>query len=158
MAAANWPHTGNDTLTYFRGRQADMTIRLSEQISDTDTYLSLRAAGGLSSYDRDAADIGLKNSLYSVMLLDQDRTIGMGRLVGDGGCFVQVADIIVHPDFQGRGLGKKIMEALTSFIETRLPPSIYVSLIADVPANHLYEQFGFRETAPSSLGMARRGR
>lgn len=135
-----------------------MTIRLTGQTPDTDTYLSLRAAGGLSSYDRDAADIGLKNSLHSVMLFDKDRPIGMGRLVGDGGCFVQVTDVVVLPDYQGRGLGKEIMSALTAFIETRLPPSVYVSLIADVPANHLYEQFGFRETAPRSVGMARRGR
>ncbi|MFN3249718.1 GNAT family N-acetyltransferase [Roseibium album] len=135
-----------------------MTIRLTGQTPDTDTYLSLRAAGGLSSYDRDAADIGLKNSLHSVMLFDKDRPIGMGRLVGDGGCFVQVTDVVVLPDYQGRGLGKEIMSALTAFIETRLPRSVYVSLIADVPANHLYEQFGFRETAPRSVGMARRGR
>ncbi|MBG6163284.1 ribosomal protein S18 acetylase RimI-like enzyme [Labrenzia sp. EL_195] len=135
-----------------------MTIRLTGQTPDTDTYLSLRAAGGLSSYDRNAADIGLKNSLHSVMLFDKDRPIGMGRLVGDGGCFVQVTDVVVLPDYQGRGLGKEIMSALTAFIETRLPPSAYVSLIADVPANHLYEQFGFRETAPRSVSMARRGR
>lgn len=135
-----------------------MTIRLIEQTPDTDTYLNLRAAAGLSSYASEAADIGLKNSLHSVMLFDKDRPIGMGRLVGDGGCFVQVTDIIVLPDYQGRGLGKKIMEALTSFIETRLPPSVYVSLIADVPANHLYEKFGFRETAPRAVGMARRSR
>jgi len=135
-----------------------MTIRLTGQTPDTGTYLSLRAAGGLSSYDRDAADIGLKNSLHSVMLFDKDQPIGMGRLVGDGGCFVQVTDVVVHPDYQGRGLGKEIMSALSAFIETRLPPSVYVSLIADVPANHLYEQFGFRETAPRSVGMARRGR
>ncbi|MFN7125708.1 MAG: GNAT family N-acetyltransferase, partial [Allorhizobium sp.] len=41
------------------------------------------------------------------------------------------------------------------FIAT-LPKSAYVSLIADVPANRLYSQFGFDETAPRSVGMARR--
>ena len=42
------------------------------------------------------------------------------------------------------------MAALTRVhIETELPASAYVSLIADVPANRLYEQFGFKETAPA---------
>lgn len=138
--------------------ETDMTISVIAKTPDPDTYLALRAAGGLSPYERQAAETGLKNSLYSVMLIDGETAVGMGRLVGDGGLFVQVTDIVVHPDYQGRGLGQKIMAALVNHIETALPPSIYVSLIADVPANRLYEKFGFRETAPSSLGMARRGR
>ncbi|MEO0980666.1 MAG: GNAT family N-acetyltransferase [Pseudomonadota bacterium] len=135
-----------------------MTISVIEKTPDPDTYLALRAAGGLSPYEWQAAETGLKNSLFSVMLFDGETAVGMGRLVGDGGLFVQVTDIVVHPDYQGQGLGQKVMTALVTHIETELPPSIYVSLIADVPANRLYEKFGFRETAPSSLGMARRGR
>ncbi|GAB2186312.1 GNAT family N-acetyltransferase [Roseibium sp. LAB1] len=133
-----------------------MTITLKTQVPDVDTYLRLRVESGLSGYGREAAEIGLKNSLYCVMLLDDDQAIGMGRLIGDGGCFVQVTDIAVLPDYQGRGLGKRIMAALTTYIESTFPPSTYVSLIADVPANALYAQFGFEETAPGSLGMARR--
>ena len=48
------------------------------------------------------------------------------------------------------------MSALTDYIANNLPASAYVSLIADVPANKLYEKFGFKETAPRSLAMARR--
>ncbi|WP_298812227.1 GNAT family N-acetyltransferase [uncultured Roseibium sp.] len=133
-----------------------MTIELVSQVPDVDTYLELRANGGLSGYDRKAAEIGLRNSLFSVLLLDEGTPIGMGRLIGDGGCFVQVTDIVVLPGYQGRGLGKRIMAALTEFIESELPPTTYVSLIADVPANKLYQQFGFHETAPASVGMSRR--
>lgn len=49
-----------------------------------------------------------------------------------------------------------IMAALTNHIENQLPKTAYVSLIADVPANRLYRQFGFAETAPRSVGMARK--
>jgi len=135
-----------------------MTIDLKPQIPDTDTYLMLREGAGLSGYDRGAADLGLKNSLFGVMLFDGDAPVGMGRLIGDGGLFVQVTDIAVLPNYQGQGLGKTIMAALTRFIETELPASVYVSLIADLPANRLYAQFSFRETAPRSVGMSRRGR
>jgi len=135
-----------------------MTIILKPQVPDIDTYLHLRVESGLSGYGRDAAEIGLKNSLYSVMVFDGDEPVGMGRLIGDGGCFVQVTDIAVLPDYQGKGLGNKIMAALTAYIETDLPASVYVSLIADRPADRLYAQYGFRETAPRSIGMSRRGR
>ena len=75
-----------------------MTISLKTQVPDVDTYLRLRVDSGLSGYGRDAAEIGLKNSLFCVMLYDGDEAIGMGRLIGDGGCFVQVTDIAVLPD------------------------------------------------------------
>ncbi|MHA7775501.1 GNAT family N-acetyltransferase [Roseibium sp. M-1] len=133
-----------------------MTITLKPQVPDIDTYLNLRVSSGLSGYGRDAVEIGLKNSLYSVMLFDGSEAIGMGRLIGDGGCFIQVTDIAVLPAYQGQGLGKRIMAALTAHIESAFPSSAYVSLIADVPANALYAQFGFAETAPRSLGMSRR--
>ena len=133
-----------------------MTITLKAQVPDIDTYLRLRVNSGLSGYGRDAAEIGLKNSLYAVMLFEGDEAIGMGRLIGDGGCFIQVTDIAVLPAYQGQGLGKRIMTALTEYIESAFPASTYVSLIADIPANALYAQFGFVETAPVSLGMSRR--
>ncbi len=65
-------------------------------------------------------------------------------------------DIAVDPAHQGRGLAKAIMDSLMSHVKNELPDSAYVSLIADVPANRLYEKFGFKETAPRSLGMAYR--
>ena len=98
----------------------------------------------------------LAGTIFAVVLRRGGTAIGMGRLIGDGGCFFQIVDIAVDPSCQGRGLGKVIMGALMAFVTEQLPESAYVSLIADVPANRLYEQFGFAETAPRSLGMARR--
>jgi len=119
-------------------------------------YLHLRAVAGLSPFTKAAASKGLEGTVYSVLVLHDGSAIGMGRLIGDGGCFFQVVDIAVEPQHQGRGLGKAIMSAIMNYVNTELPSSAYVSLIADVPANKLYEQFGFNETAPRSLGMAYR--
>ncbi len=119
-------------------------------------YLRLRSVAGLSAFSEEAAGKGLAGTLYSVVIEHEGAAIGMGRLIGDGGCFVQVVDIAVDPRHQGQGLGNAIMSALTGFITDNLPPSTYVSLIADVPANRLYEKFGFKDTAPRSVGMARR--
>ncbi|MDZ4393858.1 GNAT family N-acetyltransferase [Cypionkella sp.] len=119
-------------------------------------YLRLRALAGLSAFSEEAATKGLAGTLFSVVVEHENSAVGMGRLIGDGGCFVQVVDIAVDPRFQGQGLGKAIMSALTDYIANSLPASAYVSLIADVPAHKLYEKFGFKETAPRSLGMARR--
>lgn len=119
-------------------------------------YLHLRAVAGLSAFSEEAAILGLKGTVFAAVVLHEDTAIGMGRLIGDGGCFFQVVDIAVDPQYQGRGLGKVIMKTIMHYVNTELPASVYVSLIADVPANKLYEKFGFQETAPRSLGMAYR--
>lgn len=128
------------------------TTRLS--IPDAATYCHLRSVSGLSPKTAEAAARGLPNSLFAVQVLQGDEIVGMGRIIGDGGCFYQVVDIAVLPAHQGRGLGKLIMREIMRYIEQQVPASAYVSLIADGQAQQLYAQFGFTHTAPKSMGMA----
>ncbi|MEG0885961.1 MAG: GNAT family N-acetyltransferase [Janthinobacterium sp.] len=118
------------------------------------TYQHLRVAAGMSAKSTVAAAKGLPNSLFAVQILHGDEVVGMGRIIGDGGCFYQVTDIAVLPAHQGKGLGKRILGEIMQFIETQVPQSAYVSLIADGQAQDLYAQFGFKHTAPASVGMA----
>lgn len=129
--------------------------RIEHRVPHVDDYLTLRRKAGLSPFSREAAERGLPNSIFAVCLMHGEETVGMGRIIGDGGCFFQVTDIAILPAHQGRGLAKWIMQALTDCINEALPKTAYVSLIADVPANRLYQQFGFAETAPRSVGMSR---
>ena len=121
--------------------------------SDAD-YRRLREQAGMSPKSAEAAARGLPNSLFAVQIVHAGDTIGMGRVIGDGGCFYQVVDIAVLPAHQGRGLGKVIMREISSWIESEVPESAYVSLIADGQAHALYAQYGFEPTAPRSIGMA----
>jgi hypothetical protein len=45
---------------------------------------------------------------------------------------------------------------LLDAIRRNSPPGAYVNLLADAPGRRLYERHGFRETAPTSIGMAMR--
>jgi ribosomal protein S18 acetylase RimI-like enzyme len=108
---------------------------------------------GLSPKTRQAAERGLPDSIYSVLVKDGKTPIGMGRVIGDSGCHCQVVDICVLPEYQGRGIGKMIMEKIMGVINKELPESCYISLIADSNARHLYEQYGFKEVMPESRGM-----
>lgn len=136
----------------------DASYKVVSRTPTIDEYMQLRAAAGLSAFSAEAAAKGLAGTIFAVVLEQDGRLVGMGRLIGDGGCFFQIVDIAVTPSDQGRGLGKMIMAALMEHVTGQLPATAYVSLIADVPAHKLYAQFGFVETAPRSLGMARRAR
>lgn len=131
---------------------------LLEEVPDIEEYRNLRVICGLSPRSLKAASKGLPNSLFSVTIRDQKNLIGMGRIVGDGGCNLEVVDIAVHPEYQQRGIGQMIMARIMTFIENNAPESAYVSLIADDHSPALYSKYGFELTTPRSVGMALRVR
>lgn len=131
-------------------------LKVSYHPPSPSDYINLRSEAGLSTKSEEAARIGLENSLFAVTVYDHTKLVAMGRVVGDGGAFFQVVDIAVKPAYQGKGLGKRVMEELSDYLEQHTYDGSYVSLIADPPANRLYEKFGFNYTYPDSFGMYRK--
>lgn len=127
-------------------------IELVPRFPDADGYRRLRTAAGLSDKSPEAARRGVANTLYGVSLLRGGDLVGMGRVIGDDGCFYFVVDIAVEPSLQGRGLGKRIMQALDGWLRTHAPATAHVSLFADGEAKHLYAKYGFAEST-RSVGM-----
>jgi GNAT superfamily N-acetyltransferase len=125
-----------------------------ERTPTVEEFRELRALNGLSPKSAEAAAKGLPNTVFAVVVEHEGRTIGMGRVIGDGGTAYQITDVAVMGEHRGRGLGKRIVAALVKWLRANAPKSAYVSLIADGPARDLYAQFGFEETAPESVGMA----
>lgn len=129
-------------------------ISISNERIPNNVYQKLRIETGLSAKSDQATETGLNNTLHFVCVKDiANEYIGMGRIIGDGGCFCQVVDICVIPSWQGKGIGKLIMEDIMRFIDNKLPESCYISLIADGEAFRLYEKYGFKDTLPKSKGM-----
>lgn len=133
-----------------------MEYELVEEVPIAEDYRQLRLATGLSPKSAAAATRGLAGSWYGVTVRQAGTVVGMGRIIGDGGCFFQIVDIAVLPDHQGQGLGKRIMAALMARLETHAPTTAIVTLLADGDAQHLYRKFGFELSAPASVGMLRR--
>ena len=128
-------------------------IELVEQFPDVDAYCRLRERAGMSTRTPEAARRGLPNTLYGVSLRRDGDVIGMGRIIGDGGCFFTVVDIAVAPAYQGRGQGRRIMDALDAWLRRNVPPTAFVTLVADGDAKHLYARYGFAESAPAAVNM-----
>ncbi|CTQ48461.1 GNAT family N-acetyltransferase [Jannaschia donghaensis] len=116
----------------------------SEVTPTPEAYVALRAAAGLGPRGVAAARTGLARSLYSVTVLADGDLVAMGRIVGDGGCFVQLVDIAVHPSRQGKGLGQDVTARLVAWCEANLPPECHLSLVSSERAVPLYAAHGFR--------------
>ena len=131
-----------------------MDIRYNSP-SATD-YIALRVKSGMGAKDLSKAEIALEHSLFIVSLWDNDRLIGLGRIVGDQGITYVVTDIMVDPAYQRKGLGKKIMKEIDFYLEQNTDQNAYICLIANKPADKLYSQYKFDNVEPNSCGMLRK--
>lgn len=52
------------------------------------------------------------NSRFVCLVYDEDRLVGAGRALADGLDCAYIADVAVHPEHQGRGLGRAIIRTL----------------------------------------------
>lgn len=128
-----------------------MSIQQIFEIPQPQEYCEMRVKAGLSPKSLAAAEKGLPNSLFAVCLREQDKLVGMGRVIGDGACFFEIVDIAVDPDYQGKGFGKQIMLAIEDYLADAAMEGSYVSMVADVP--EFYKPFGYKFMAPKSQGM-----
>jgi ribosomal protein S18 acetylase RimI-like enzyme len=131
--------------------------RLFDGTPSLEDYLHVREASGLSPRRPDQGELALRGSWAAVYAVHEESsaTVGMGRVLGDGGWYFHIADMAVLPEHQSRGLGDAILSRLLAVISALAPAGAYVNLLADPPGRGLYERHGFRESAPESIGMAR---
>ena len=131
-----------------------MNYEIKEEIPSVDDYINIRLKAGLSRKSKEAATIGLSNSIHSVVVYSSNKPIAIGRIIGDGGCFFEITDMAVLPEHQKKGVGALIMNALVDYLNLNAPITAYVSLMADHGTPHFYEKFGFTlSEMPKSSGM-----
>lgn len=87
----------------------------------------------------------LRNGLFHVSAICYGKTVGMGRLVGDGAMYWYLQDIIVLPEYQGKGIGKNIVNRLLKHIKSTAIPGtkIEVGLTSVKGKEPFYEKLGF---------------
>jgi len=76
---------------------------------------------------------------FGAYLTADGTQVGFARVVSDGVTFSWVCDVVVDPDHRGRGLGKRLMQAVVAHPAVRNTKSI----LATRDAHGLYRQFGY---------------
>ena len=133
----------------------DEMVALVERAPTPDEYRRLRASVGWNEVDPDGVVAGLSRSLYSVVLERDGDAVGCGRVVGDGGIYFYLQDVIVLPELQGQGWGARIMEAVMRYVEAAARPGSFIGLMAAKDAEGFYLRYGFERRADDRPGMFR---
>jgi GNAT superfamily N-acetyltransferase len=89
-------------------------VNISYQIDDRitpDEMMSLAEAVGWGRHRTLARNrIAIAGSRFIATARADRKLIGLLRLVGDGAYILHVADMMVHPSFQLRGVGRRLAE------------------------------------------------
>lgn len=117
-------------------------------------YNNMRLAVGWRGLDLAQAETGLKNSAYLTAAWDGDKPIGMARVISDGGYMTLVVDVMVLPEYQGRGIGKQLMTNINQWLDGLGSDGkcIMVNLMATLGNEGFYEKLGFEVRPNDRMG------
>ena len=89
-----------------------VVISLPDEV-EADEVLELYRANRWSAADKPRQLLAaLRGSHALVTARDGERLIGLGNALSDGHLVVYFPHMLVHPDFQHRGIGRRLMQAL----------------------------------------------
>lgn len=80
-------------------------------------FIRLKVATGFRERPIEQVEQALNNNLFDVTAVYNDEVVGMGRLVGDGVMYWYLQEIIVMPQFQGQGIGTRIVNRLLDYMQ-----------------------------------------
>lgn len=117
-------------------------------------YNMLRKSAGWKEIQSEQAQTGLDHSSYLVTAVDGEKTVGLARLVSDGGYIAVIVDVIVLPEYQRQGIGKSLVQKVLDYIKDNLEDgqSVLVNLMAAKGKEPFYSQFGFEKRPTEDLG------
>lgn len=108
-------------------------------------YYALRSSVGWINLVETQTKKSLKNSLYTMTAIDNNRTVAMGRLIGDG-MYYLIVDVVVHPEYQKMGIGSRIIDMLIEYVDGETPVGgrSSIQLIAEKGKEEFYSKKGFK--------------
>jgi len=117
----------------------NIRISLNDTIEEIEV-IDLYRANGWSSAEKPKELMGaLRNSHSLITARSSEKLIGLGNAISDGYLVVYFPHMLVHPTFQGQGVGKKMMAAMLE----RYAGFHQKMLTADGKAIEFYKSVGF---------------
>ena len=129
-------------------------LEYKQEIPAMTDLLALYSSVGWTNYTNNPTMLeeAVKASLWQLAVYDKEELVAYILLVGDRHSVLLVQDLLVRPDYQRQGIGKKLLEeALATF------PNVYQRLLVTERSEKnlsFYQSLGFVELSEqASTGM-----
>lgn len=122
-------------------KQDQFTISTNPARLDLDVICDfLKRSYWANTRPRERTEHAIQNSLV-FGLYDDEKQIGLARVVSDYSVFAYLCDVFIHEDYRAHGLGKWLIQTVMGHPDLK---GVRRWLLATNDAHGLYEQFGFR--------------
>ncbi len=131
-----------------------MDIVLTASLPTQQEYFELfETTGWNGDYNLTSEELynSIQNSSYCISAYDDDKLVGFGRMLSDGVAHAVLFDVIVLPEIQGNGIGKRITNKLLEVCKSNEIRDI--QLFCAKGKIGFYEKFGFKKRPDDSPGM-----
>jgi ribosomal protein S18 acetylase RimI-like enzyme len=134
-------------------------VRWADRREDVD-LVQLQRLYELAAFwarDRTCEDlaIALSHSHPVISAWDGDLLVGFGRATSDGVYRATIWDVVVHPDYQGAGIGRKLVETMLSHPLLVRVERVY---LMTTHQQSFYEKLGFAVNVSTTMVLMDRGR
>ena len=114
-------------------------VSLEDDIERAEVIALYRANGWSSAEKPEKLIPALKNSDALVTARRHGKLVGIGNAISDGSLVVYYPHLLVHPDHQGKGIGRAMMNRL----QQKYASFHQQMLTADAHAVEFYRSLGF---------------
>lgn len=92
--------------------------------------------------------IAIANSNPVITIWDRDLLVGFGRATSDGIYRAAIWDVVIHPDYQGAGLGRKLVQTVLSHPNVCRVERVY---LMTTHQQAFYEKIGFQYNTSTTM-------
>lgn len=117
-------------------------------------YCELRSAVKWQPIVEEQAQSGLHNSDFIIACRDGIHIVGCARIFWDKGYIAYLADVMVKPEYQKQGIGKRLVNECITYIDKQLKKGwqIKIVIVSAKGKEQFYEKFGFQTRPNESDG------
>lgn len=131
----------NNSLILFSDHKSEIDLHQLQKLFDVSAFWA---------QDRSLEDlnIAINNSNPVITVWDQQKLIGFARAISDGIYRATIWDVIIHPEYQGSGLGSKLVETVLSHPCIHRVERIY---LMTTHQQRFYQRIGFQLNSTSTM-------
>lgn len=119
----------------------NITLKYDQAEIDWDELVELYRVAPLGEKNIDDLKLSFTNSMFKCFAYDNKKIVGVGRALADGRDCSYICDIAIHPEYQGIGLGKKVIQSLVDQSEGHKKIILY----SNPGKEGFYQKLGFKK-------------